>query len=104
MSLFGTGEDIRKSRLTDEQVVKILARRTRPRWRRPPRSTESQQTIYNWRRPFTGMDVAEAKRLRALESENGRFKTLLAERNLEIEVMKEIAGKKMADASHAAIR
>ena len=39
------------------------------------------------------------KRLRAMEVENNRLKKLLAERDLEIEVMKEIAGKKMVSAS-----
>ena len=40
------------------------------------------------------MDVAEAKKLKALEQENARLKKLLAERDLEVEVMKEIASKK----------
>lgn len=40
------------------------------------------------------MDADEVKRLRQLEQENARLKKLLAERDLEIEVMKEIAGKK----------
>jgi len=47
-----------------------------------------------WRRRFGTMTPADTKRLRALEQENGRLKKLVAERDLAIEVMKEIAGKK----------
>jgi putative transposase len=53
----------------------------------------SRETIYTWRRKFAGVDVKEAKRLRELERENGRLKKALVERDLEIEVMKEIAAK-----------
>lgn len=44
--------------------------------------------------PVCRLDVAETKRLRTLEHENTRLKKLLTERDLEIEVMKEIAAKK----------
>jgi putative transposase len=54
----------------------------------------SEQTLYLWRRRFGGMDVTETKRLKALEAENQRFKKLLAERDLDIEVLKEVAAKK----------
>jgi putative transposase len=54
----------------------------------------SEQTIYVWRKRFGGMDVDSAKRLKVLEAENGRLKKMVAERDLEIEVMKEIAAKK----------
>lgn len=54
----------------------------------------SEQTIYTWRQRFSGMNADEVKRLRQLEHENSRLKKLLAERDLEIEIMKEIAAKK----------
>ncbi len=54
----------------------------------------SEQTIYTWRKRFGAMDANEVKRLRTLEQENARLKKILAERDLEIEVMKEIAAKK----------
>ena len=53
----------------------------------------SEQTVYLWRKKFGAMEVSEAKRLRVLEAEYGKLKKLLAERNLEIEVMKESAEK-----------
>ena len=54
----------------------------------------SRETLYTWRRKFAGVDVKEAKRLRELEKENARLKKVLAERDLEIEVMNELAAKK----------
>ena len=50
--------------------------------------------IYNWRRHFGSMDSADVKRLRELEQENARLKKMVADRDLEIDVMKEIAAKK----------
>ena len=54
----------------------------------------SEQTIYNWRKKFGALGGDEVRRLKQLEVENGRLKKLVAERDLEIEVMKEIAAKK----------
>jgi putative transposase len=45
-----------------------------------------RETIYNWRRMFSGADLKEARRLKELESENRRLKKLVVERGLEIEV------------------
>ena len=58
------------------------------------RHAVSEQTIYSWKKRFGGMNVDEAKRLKQLEAENARLKKLVAERDLEIEVMKEISAKK----------
>jgi putative transposase len=57
------------------------------------RHSVSEQTIYGWRQRFNGMNADDGKRLRQLEQENTRLKRLLAERDLEIEVMKEVAAK-----------
>ena len=54
----------------------------------------SEPTIYAWRKHFGQMQAADVKRLRALELENSRLKKLLAERDLDIEVLKEINAKK----------
>ena len=53
----------------------------------------SEQTIYTWRKRFGGLQANDMRRLRQLESENARLKKLVAERDLEIEVMKEVAAK-----------
>ena len=54
----------------------------------------SDQTIYAWRKRFGTLELADVKRLRQLEQENARLKKLVAERDLEIEVMREVARKK----------
>ena len=54
----------------------------------------SEASYYLWRSKFGGMEVSDAKRLKALESENGRLKKLLAEAMLENEVTKEALRKK----------
>ena len=54
----------------------------------------SEQTIYTWRRRFGTSQVDDVRRLKQLETENARLKKLVAERDLEIEVMKEINAKK----------
>ena len=58
------------------------------------RHSISDQTIYAWRKRFGELEPADVKRLRQLELENGRLKKILAERDLEIEVMREVARKK----------
>ncbi len=55
-------------------------------------------TFYRWRNKYGGMDASDAARLKELERENSRLKKLLAERDLEIEVMKEINAKTWSSA------
>lgn len=54
----------------------------------------SEASYYVWRSKFGGMDVSDAKRLKALEAENARLKKLLAESMLENEVTREALRKK----------
>lgn len=54
----------------------------------------SEASYYLWRSKFGGMSVPDAKRLRELETENGRLKKLLAEQVLENEVIKDVLRKK----------
>ncbi|MBU3627242.1 transposase [Polynucleobacter sp. JS-Safj-400b-B2] len=54
----------------------------------------SEPSIYIWRKKFGDLGTDDVKRLKQLEQENGRLKKILAERDLKIEVMKEIAVKK----------
>ena len=53
----------------------------------------SEQTLYVWRKRFGGMATDEVKRQKTLETENARLKKLVAERDLKIEVTKEVAAK-----------
>ena len=54
----------------------------------------SEQTLYVWRKRYGLLEAADVKQLRALQTENARLKKLLAERDLSIEIMKEINAKK----------
>jgi putative transposase len=53
----------------------------------------SEQTFYRWRRKYGGVSVSEARGLRDLKKENSRLKGLLAERDVEIDLMKELLSK-----------
>ena len=54
----------------------------------------TQTTFYCWRRIYGGMNVSEAQRLKELEKENARLKRLLAERDLEVDLLEEVLAKK----------
>ena len=84
-----------KKRYSDEQIVRILRESEQSTTSEvAKRHGVSEASIYAWRKRFMGMGVDEVRHLRVLEIENTRLKKLLAERDLEIEVMKEIAAKK----------
>lgn len=54
----------------------------------------SEATFYNWKAKYGGMEVSEAKRLKALEDENARLKKLLAEQMLDAAALRELLAKK----------
>ena len=87
---------MKRSRFSEEQIIAIL------REQEAGVSTAevcrkhaiSSATFYAWKAKFGGMEVSEAKRLKALEDENAKLKKLLAEAMLDNAVLKDIAGKK----------
>jgi len=86
---------MRKGRFSEEQMVAIMREADRdPVSAVAKRHGISEQTIYTWRKRFGTLQASDVKRLRQLEAENARLKKLVAERDLEIEVMKEVAAKK----------
>jgi putative transposase len=85
---------MRKGRFTEEQMVAIIHEADRePVTAVSKRHGISEQTIYTWRKRFGGFEASDVRRLKHLEVENARLKKLVAERDLEIEVMKEVALK-----------
>ena len=87
-------EAVRKGRFSEEQMVRIVREVDRTSIPEVAKKQEiSEQTIYTWRR-IGQLDPTDVRRLKQMEQENARLKKLVAERDLEIEIMKEIAAKK----------
>lgn len=85
---------MKKSRYSDEQIVRILREADKdPVPEVAKRHGVSEQSIYSWRKRLFGMAADDVKELKNLMQENARLKKLLVERDLEIEVMKEISAK-----------
>lgn len=87
---------MKRSRFTEEQIIGMLKEqeagaKTADVCRK---NGVSEATFYKWKAKYGGMDVSEARRLKALEDENARLKKLLAEAMLDNAVLKEISSKK----------
>lgn len=83
-----------RKRYSEEQIVKIIAEGQSGKINEVCRKHGiSEQTFFNWRTKFTGMGVQEIRRLRELETENSRLKRIVAERDLEIDAMREVLKK-----------
>jgi transposase-like protein len=86
---------MKKARFTEEQIVAALRDAEATTVTAAARKHGvSEQSIHRWRKQFAGMEVSDVRELRRLKDENARLKKLLAERDLEVEVMKEIQAKK----------
>jgi len=86
---------MKRNRFTDEQIVAALRdAETTTVVEAARKHGVAEQTMYRWRKRFVGMEVSDVRELKRFKDENARLKKLLAERDLEVEVMKEIQAKK----------
>jgi putative transposase len=87
---------MRKHRFTEEQIIGVLKEQGAG-----VKAADLcrklgifEATFYNWKAKYGGMEVSEAKRLKALEDENAKLKKLLAEQMLDVAALRELHGKK----------
>ncbi len=88
---------MRKSRFTETQIVKILkeveaGRQVKEVCRE---YSISDQTYYNWKSKYGGMEASDVRRLKELEEENNRLKQMYADTSLENRALKDIITKKL---------
>lgn len=87
---------MKRKRFTEEQIIGVLREqevgaKTGDLARK---HGVSEATLYNWKAKFGGMDVSDARRLKALEDENGKLKRLLADTMLDNTALKDLLSKK----------
>lgn len=85
-----------KKRFTEEQIIQVMKEQESGVATAEVYSRHgiSPATFYNWKAKFGGMDVSEARRLKALEAENANLKKLLAEAMLDNAILKYVVTKK----------
>jgi len=87
---------MKRLRFTEEQIIAVLREqeagmKTADICRK---HGISDATFYKWKAKYGGLEVSDAKRLRALEDENGRLKRMLADAMLDNAALKDLLGKK----------
>ena len=85
-----------KKRFSEEQIIGILreAEGSGTIKQVCAKANITEQTYYRWKRKYGGMDISEARRLRALEQENGRLKRVIADLSVQVQILQEVNSKK----------
>ncbi len=86
---------MKRSRFSDEQIIGILNEHQAGLGAKElcRKHGVSDATFYKWRSKYGGMEVSDAKKLKALETENAKLKKLLAEQMMDVSTLKEMLGK-----------
>ena len=86
---------MKRSRFSEEQIIGILKEHHAGLGAKElcRKHGISDATFYKWRSKYGGMEVSDAKKLKALEAENAKLKKLLAEQMMDVSTLKEMLGK-----------
>lgn len=86
---------MKKSRFSEEQIIGILREGQASSVKSVcAKHNVSEPTYYAWKKKYGGMEVKEARRLRALDEENARLKRVVADQAVQIQILKEVNAKK----------
>lgn len=87
---------MRGKQFSEEQIIGVLkeAEAGMPLQELLRKHGIAQGTFYRWKAKYGGMDVSEAKRLKATEEENRRLKRIVADQALDIQMLKDVLSKK----------
>lgn len=88
---------MKKSKFTESQIISILKEQERGKTVADicREHGVSQPTYYQWKSKYSGMEVAQLKRLKEMEAELAQYKRIVAEQSLQITVLKDVIEKKL---------